>query len=196
MRAIALCLLCLCFLPGCALVAVGAAGAAVGAAAVSEGGISGSAQDAQIGALIRDAWFRYDTDTFGRLNLTVKEGDVFITGVVQDPQKRVEAVRIAWGVEGVRKVTNEIQVADSEGVEGFARDTWITTRLRSALIVDQDIKSFNYSIDTIQGTVYLMGYAATQEELNRASEIAGTIPGVVQVVSYVRVRGNKPSQTP
>jgi osmotically-inducible protein OsmY len=188
MRRITLLLLTLACLPACAPVLIGA-GAVAGAAAVSEGGISGTAEDAHIGALIRDAWFKYDTDTFAKLNLTVRRGEAVITGVVQDPQDRVEAVRRAWGVPGVKKVVNEIQVTDSEGARGFARDTWITTRLRTALAMDGEVQSFNYSIDTVQGTVYLMGYADSRAELDRATEIARTIPGVVQVVSYVRVRG-------
>lgn len=180
--------LCALALSGCAALAIGT-GAAVGVAATQEGGLRGTAQDAEIGALIRDAWFRYDTSTFAKLNLTVEGGEVLITGVVQDPAHRVEAVRLAWGVKGVTRVINEIQIADSGGVTGIAKDTWITTRLRTALAMDKQVQSINYSIDTIQGTVYLMGFASSQAELDRATELARNIDGVVQVVSYVRVRG-------
>jgi len=191
---LALLALCALALSGCTALAVGA-GAAVGVAATQEGGLKGTAQDAEIGALIRDAWFRYDTNTFAKLNLTVEGGEALITGVVQDPAHRVEAVRLAWGVQGVTRVINEIQIADSGGVTGFAKDTWITTRLRTALAMDGQVQSINYSIDTIQGTVYLMGYASSRAELDRATELARRIDGVVQVVSYVRVRGAAEQKT-
>ena len=117
---------------------------------------------------------------------------------VQKPEARVEAVRLVWQVSGVREVINEIRVADSAGIIGFARDTWITTRLRAEMTFDRDIQAINYSIDTVQGTVYLMGVARNQVELNRVMEIARTISDVKQVVSYVKMSSDivPPAQEP
>ncbi len=168
---------------------VGGAATVAGIAAVREGGLSTSVKDASIQAQINDLWFRYDVETFRKLNLTVNQGRVLITGVVQDPEHRVEAVRLAWQVEGVEQVINEIRIAESEGVQGFMRDSWINARLRTALTLDSQVQNLNYSIETVQGTVYLMGVAHSQAELNRVVEIARTIPHVKQVVSYVKLAG-------
>lgn len=165
------------------------AGASLGIAASREGGISGAASDIRIKTMISEKWFKYDLKTFGKLNLTVDQGRVLITGVVQNPENRVEAVRLAWQVEGVKQVINEIRVADSEGAQGYIRDKWISTRLRTALTFDGDVQSINYSIETVQGVVYLMGIARGRAELDRVIEIAGTIPHVQQVISYVKVPG-------
>lgn len=173
-------------LSSCAAVGVGA-GAVVGVSAAQEGGLSRAARDARIQAEINDLWFKYSTEAFGKLDMTVNNGRVLITGVVQNPDHRVEAVRLAWQPKGVEQVINEIRVAESEGIKGFARDSWITTRLRAALVFDKEIQSLNYSIDTVQGTVYLMGVADSQAELDKATELARTIPDVQQVVSYVKV---------
>jgi osmotically-inducible protein OsmY len=175
-------------LGGCAGALVGA-GATAGIAAAQEGGVKRAWTDAQIQAEINKLWFEYDVNTFAKLDLTVNQGRVLITGVVQNPEARVEAVRLAWQPKGVKQVINEIRVARSSGVTGFARDTWITTRLRSAITFDRNIQSINYSIDTVQGTVYLMGSAQNQQELNRVIEKARTIPDVKQVVSYVKLLG-------
>lgn len=169
---------------------VAGAGAAIGVSAAREGGIKTTVSDTKIKVLISDKWFRYDVDTFRKLNLTVNQGRVLITGVVQDPDDRVEAVRLAWQVEGVIQVINEIRVAKSAGVPGYVRDQWITTRLRTALTFDRDVQSINYSIDTVSGTVYLMGVAQNQAELNRVIETARTIPHVMNVVSYVKMAGD------
>ena len=183
-------------LPGCTALGVGA-GAVVGASAAQEGGLSRAMKDARIQAEINDLWFKYSTEAFGQLDMTVNNGRVLITGIVQNPDYRVEAVRLAWKPEGVTQVINEIRVAESEGIKGFARDTWITTRLRAALVFDSDIQSLNYSIDTVQGTVYLMGVANDQAELDKAVSIARTIPDVQQVVSYVKILVlNDGAQTP
>ncbi len=165
------------------------AGATLGIAAAREGGVQSTASDLKIKALVSDKWFRYDLETFTKLNLTVNQGRVLITGIVQNPDDRVEAVRLAWQVEGVNQVINEIRVADGEGLPGFVRDQWITTRLRTVLTFDRDVQSINYSIDTVGGTVYLMGVAQSQAELNKVIETARTVPHVRQVISYVKMAG-------
>ncbi|MGZ9097395.1 MAG: BON domain-containing protein [Micavibrio sp.] len=165
------------------------AGAAIGIASAKEGGISSSATDLRIKAMISEKWFSYKVDTFTKLNLTVDQGRVLVTGTVQNPDDRVEAIRLAWQVNGVKQVINEIRVADSDGVQGFVKDGWITTRLRTAMTFDRDIQSINYTIDTVQGTVYLMGVAHSQTELDKVVALARTIPGVKQVISYVKPLG-------
>lgn len=187
----------LAMLAACTPIGIAAgAGATLGIAAAQEGGVSGAAEDVRIKALVSDKWFKYDLETFAKLNLTVDQGRVLITGVVQDPEDRVEAVRLAWQVDSIKQVINEIRVADSDGIPGYIRDNWITTRLRTALTFKRDVQSINYSIDTVQGTVYLMGVAQGQQELDRVIETARTIPNVKQVVSYVKMAGEKVSEAP
>ena len=166
-------------------------GATAGVAASQEGGIKRAASDLRIQALINEAWFNYNVDAFRKLDMTVNQGRVLLTGVVQDPEHRVEAVRLAWQPKGVEQVINEIRVAESSGIVGFARDSWISTRLRTSITFDREIQSINYTIDTVQGTIYLMGIAASQAELNMVVEKARTIPDVKQVVSYVKIAGDK-----
>lgn len=178
-------------LPSCtAIGVVTGIGAATGIAAAKEGGIQATGQDLKIQATINDLWFKHDLDMFGKLDLTVNQGRVLVTGVVQNPEHRVEAIRLAWQPEGVKQVINEIQIDESNGFVGFARDNWITTRLRTSITLDKDVQSVNYSIDTVQGTVYLLGVAQSQAELNRVTEIARTIPDVKRVVSYVKMAGS------
>ena len=174
--------------------ATGAA-AGVGTAASKEGGIGGAVTDASIKGKINELWFQYNIDMFSKLSTTVNQGRVLVTGVVQNPQDRVEAIRLVWQVKGVKQVMNEIRVADSEGLPGFVKDKWITTRLRTAITFEKNIQSLNYSIDTVQGVVYLMGVAMSEQELNRVTQLARTIPNVKQVVSYVKMVGEPVTPT-
>lgn len=167
------------------------AAAVTGISAAQEGGLKTAASDTWIEVQVNEAWFQYNWDAFQKLQTTVEQGRVLITGVVQDPDHRVEAVRLAWQVKGVKQVINEIQVAESEGIKGYLKDTWITSRLRGAITIDRAIQSINYSIDTVQGVVYIMGVAQDQAELNHLIEKARTISGVKQVVSYVKLAGEK-----
>ena len=185
-------------LPVVALFALGAcsplgiatgAGATVGIAAASEGGISGAATDIRIRAMINESWFNHDVDMFRKVGLTVDQGRVLLTGIVQNPDHRVEAVRLVWQVDGVKQVINEIRVDEGEGVSGFVSDAWISGRMRTAMTFDRDIHSIHYSIDTVAGTVYIMGVARNQTELDRVVNLAKNIRGVKQVVSYAKMLG-------
>lgn len=165
------------------------AGASVGVAAAREGGVSSAAQDLAIRAQINDKWFKYSVSTFAKLNLSVDQGRVLITGIVQNPDDRVQAVRLAWQVNGVNQVINEIKIADSQGFGSYAQDLWITTRLRTAMTFDPDVQSINYSIDTVDGTVYLMGVYRDKAELEEVTGLARDIPHVKQVISYAKHLG-------
>jgi osmotically-inducible protein OsmY len=171
--------------------AVGA-GATVGTSAAQEGGLSRAFSDAKIQTQINDLWFRSNVDMFRKLDMTINQGRVLLTGVVQDPEHRVEAVRLAWQANGVQQVINEIRVDEGAGVVGYAKDIWITTRLRTAITLDKAVQSINYNIDTVKGTVYLMGAAQDRLELNRVIETARAIENVVRVVSYVKLVGEQP----
>jgi osmotically-inducible protein OsmY len=165
------------------------AGAVGGIAAAREGGLTQSAIDARIKLEVNDLWLKYDFDAFRKLSTTVEQGRVLVTGVVQDPDMRVEAIRLAWQPKGVIQVINEVRVEDSDGITGFARDTWISGSLRTKLIFDRDVQSINYTIDTVQGTVYLMGIAQDQAELNKVISHARATGYVRDVVSYVKLAG-------
>lgn len=186
-------------LSGCtAIGAAAGAGATVGVAAAQEGGIKGATTDAAIRLQITDAWFRHNIDMYRFLDMTVKEGRVLLTGSVPTPDMRVDAVRLVWQVQGVRQVINEIRVDGGDGISGYVTDTWITSNIKSRLLLDKYIQSINYSIETVGGVVYLMGIAQDQKELDRVTSYARNTKYVKNVISYVRLRGEVPAgiQTP
>ncbi len=165
-------------------------GAVGGIAAAREGGLKQTAIDTRIAMEINDLWFKYSVEAFAKLNMTVEQGRVLVTGVVQNPDHRVEAIRLAWQPEGVVQVINEVRVEESDGLSGYARDTWISTNLRTKLIFDKDVASINYTIDTVQATVYLMGIAQDRAELAKVIDHARNTSYVQQVISYVKMLGD------
>jgi osmotically-inducible protein OsmY len=167
------------------------AGATVGVAASQERGLGGAISDTEIRAKINHYWVQSDFDLYRKVSLQVQEGRVLLSGQVPSRDMRLEAVRLAWQADGVKEVINEIEIEDSSTV-GFARDTWISTQLKSKLLFDRDVSSINYSIETVDGTIYLMGVAQDRVELNRVVGHARNLAYVDEVVSYVRV---KPPET-
>ena len=178
---------------GCGIVGLAAgAGATIGVAAAQEGGLKGATTDVSIRVAITDLWLKHDPDMYRRLGLTVREGRVLVTGSVPNPDMRVDAIRLAWQAEGVRQVINEVTIDKGGGVTGFVSDSWITGTIKTHLTFDKYIQSINYTIDTEEGTVYVMGVAQDQGELDRVLSYARNTKYVKNVVSYVRLRGEKP----
>lgn len=167
---------------------VAGAGTGLGVAATKEGGLDQAAQDTKIRIQINDMWFRHNVDMFSKLNLNVREARVMITGVVQDPQMRIDAVRLAWQADDVKQVINEIRIDESGGLVDYAKDTLIITKLRAKITFDREISSLNYTVDTVNGVVYLMGVAQSDDELQRVIDHARNTSHVQEVVSYVRIK--------
>lgn len=176
-------------LPGCtpAGTATGV-GAATGVAAYQERGLEGAARDLGIQATIFDNWLKYDHTLPTKVGAEVYGGRVLLTGMVTDETLRAAAVRLTWSVEGVSEVLNEIEIAEG-GLVNFAKDSWITTQLKSRITFDDTIYAINYAIETVNGVVYLLGIAQDSRELDRVLSHARDIKYVRKVISHVRVKG-------
>lgn len=174
-------------LQGCVSAVIGA-GATAGTAAMEERGLSGVADDRasrlRINALLSDK----DERLWRKVGMQVYMGRVLLTGTVETEAMRADAVRLAWSAKGVKEVINELQLADSGGASGFARDTYISTQLKFALLFDKQVSSINYSIETVLGTVYLIGLAQDRVELNRVMNHARGLSYVKKVVNYVQIK--------
>lgn len=175
-------------LTGCVAAAVGG-GAAVGTTALQERGVKGAATDTAIRAEVNHNWLNKDHKLFIDLNLQVHEGRVLVSGVVKDPDTRAEAIQLAWQAKGVREVINEVEVLpDGTGVVDYARDTAIITELKGRMLFAKEIQSVNYSLEVVNGSVYLLGVAQSQVELDRVVDMARNIRNVKRVVSYVLLK--------
>lgn len=176
-------------LTGCtpAGMAIGA-GATAGVAVAEERPVETVVSDAGLRLAINRAWLDADPELFLDLSTSAVDGRVLVTGTVERPEDRVEAIRLVWSVPGVREVVDEIRVSRSEGLPGFARDAWISAQLRSRITLDRRIRAINYTVDTVAGTVYLMGIARDAAEVERVVAHARQIPYVRRVVDYTRPR--------
>ncbi len=174
-------------LGACAPVVVGA-GVTAGVAASQERGLKGAAADTRIRFQINQLWFDESTSLYSKISLQVQEGRVLLTGQVRKPEARVTAVRLAWQVKGVAEVINEIEVGDKSSLLDAARDEWIAAKLRARLLGDAAIASINYSIETVNGSIYLIGVAQNQAELDRALAHARDITYVRRVLNYMRLK--------
>lgn len=164
-------------------------GATAGVVLVQERSAGSALDDAVITASVSSNLLQYHIDLFQAVDVEVVEGRVLLTGKVEQPDDRVEAVRLAWLAKGVTEVLNEIQVTDEGGIVNYARDAWIGTQLRTTMLLDKEVRAINYNIEVVNGVVYMIGIAQNRAELERVTNHARTITNVTKVVSHVRVIG-------
>lgn len=174
-------------LGGCVGAAVGA-GAATGVAVAQERSLGNAIDDTVIEANVNHELLQHSETLFTRVGTEVIEGRVLLTGLVPSADDRVTATRLAWKAKGVKEVLNELEISDRSSVINFAKDSWITAQLHGRLLADQQVRDINYSIETVNGVIYLFGIAQDESELKRVTSHARTIKGVNKVVSHVVLR--------
>ncbi len=121
--------------------------------------------------------------------LTVKskvlDGRIFLTGKVDQPEEKLKLTKIAWETEGVRSVRNDIKIKEQFNFQQSAKDLLITSQLRTAMVLNKNIKATNYQIDTFKKKVYIYGIALTEDEKNLVISEAKEILDVEDVIASI-----------
>jgi osmotically-inducible protein OsmY len=115
-----------------------------------------------------------------------------LTGQVESTKLKARATEIVKNVKGVKHVFNDLvvgKIKDNHVIANFAKDTAITTKIRSSMLANKHIHSVNFSVKTIKNVVYIVGIARSQHELDLVNKIAHETAGVQQVITHVRVEG-------
>ena len=115
----------------------------------------------------------------------VLDGRIFLTGKVENPEDKLKLTKMAWETEGVRSVRNDIKVKEDFNFKQSAKDLLITSQLRTALIIDKEIKSTNYQIDTYKKKIYIYGIAMTSDEKEKVIDEAKQILDVKDVIASI-----------
>lgn len=171
-------------LSGCVNAAIGIGTAAV-AASTTEKGLSTSVSDSVIQAKLSESFIQTSQSIFLNVETSVNDGSVLLTGKLKTQEEKITATRLSWEIRGVREVINEIQLSEASSFKSSAKDLAASAQLRAALIRDADISSLNFSIDVVNGIVYLSGVAENEEERERVVAHAQELRFAKQVVSYI-----------
>ena len=119
------------------------------------------------------------------VNSKVLDGRIFLTGKVDNPEEKLKLTKLAWEIEGVRSVRNDIKVKEKFNFQQSAKDILITSQLRTALIINKNIKATNYQIDTYKKKIYIYGIAITSDERDLVLEEARGILDVENVIGSI-----------
>lgn len=172
-------------LSGCGTAAFVGAAAVTSHSVLEERSTRDAMTDGEIRLSLNNKLLSHSSRLFSNVSTEVVEGRVLLTGSVPRREDRIDAGRLAWEVEGVREVVNEIEVGEDVTAKAFLEDVWITSQLRARLVAAEGVKSVNYNIETVNKTVHLIGLAQSRAELDEVVALARRVPGVRKVVSHV-----------
>ena len=126
-----------------------------------------------------------DKKYFLSIKSKVLDGRIFLTGKVDNPEEKLQITKLAWETEGARSVRNDIKIKEKFNFQQSAKAVLITSQLRTALILNKEIKATNYQIDTYKKKIYIYGIAITSDERDLVLEEAREILDVENVIASI-----------
>ncbi len=123
------------------------------------------------------------------LQVETRKGTVQLSGFVDSQAQIDQALAVTRSVAGVTEVENGVTLKGAPGTMGTRfDDATVTGRVKTALLADPDIKSFDISVLTSQGEVQLTGFVDNQGQIDRATQIARATEGASSVKSELRIK--------
>ena len=122
-----------------------------------------------------------ETKYFLKIQVEILDGRIFLTGKVDKPEDKIKITKLAWETKGVRSVENAVTIKGKSNFKNSAKDILITSQLRAALIFNKVTKSSNYTLETINKSIYIFGIAMTKDERVEVIKEANKIYDVKEV---------------
>ncbi len=166
--------------------AIGTASTAL-AVSTEERSLGEFVDDTLIKTQIKNLYFDTNETIFFNVDVEVTQGRVLLTGTVENTDLRIEATKIAWGIDGVKTVINELQISNEDNILSFADDLVISTKIKGKLLLNSESPYMNYTVETVNGIVYIIGIARSEEERKSVIDLSKKIYGVVDVIDYINI---------
>jgi len=122
---------------------------------------------------------------FVKISVKVLDGRIFLKGNVDEPEEKLKITKIAWETKGTRSVKNNILVNQKFSLKNIAKDVLITSQLRTALILNKNVKAANFNIDTVNQKTYVFGIAHTKEEKKEIIQEAKQIVDLKELITSI-----------
>ena len=126
-----------------------------------------------------------DKKYFLSIQTEVLDGRIFLSGKVDEPEEKIKITKMAWETNGVRSVKNAITIKGQSNFKSTAKDILITSKLRTALILNKKTKARNYTLETVNKKIYIFGIAMDEEEKKQVMSEANKIYDVSEVIPSI-----------
>ena len=120
-----------------------------------------------------------------QLTIKVLDGRIFLGGKVDEPEEKLRITKMAWETKGARSVKSNIRIKQKFSIKNFAKDVLISSQLRTALILNKNVKAANFNIDTVNQTTYVFGIAHTENEKQEIIKEAKQIVDLKELVTSI-----------
>ena len=120
-----------------------------------------------------------------KLSVKVLDGRIFLGGKVDQPEEKLKITKMAWETKGARSVKNNIAIKDKFSFKNIAKDFLISSQLRTALILNKNVKSANFNIDTINQKTYVFGIAHNKNEKKEIVQEAKQIVDLEELITSI-----------
>ena len=144
--------------------------------------------DATIKIKIGSSFLNSKDNLFLDIETNVLEGRVLLTGIVDDQETRINAVRKVWEVEGVQEVINEIEIGNKTTLKEYSKDLWINTQVKAVAAKKIGLRALSYNFETIRGKVFITGVTSKKDQLDILLNSIMDIKGVTEIVDYVIIK--------
>ena len=126
-----------------------------------------------------------DKKYFLSIQSEVLDGQIFLSGKVDEPEEKIKITKMAWETKGVRSVKNAITIKGQTNFKSTAKDILITSQLRAALILNKKTKARNYTLETVNKNIYIFGIAMDEDEKKEVINEANKIYDVEEVIPSI-----------
>ena len=120
-----------------------------------------------------------------KLSVKVLDGRIFLRGKVDEPEEKLKITKMAWETKGARSVKNNITIKQQFSFKNTAKDILITSQLKTALILNKNVKASNFNINTINQKIYVFGIAYNESEKKEIIQEAKQIVDVKEIVTSI-----------
>ncbi len=120
-----------------------------------------------------------------KISVKVLDGRIFLSGKVDEPEEKLKITKMAWETKGARYVKNIIKIKQKFSFKNIAKDILITSQLRTALILNKNVKAANFNIDTINQKTYVFGIAHNENEKKEIIQEAKQIVDMKELITSI-----------
>ena len=163
-------------------IVVSTAGSLVGNATTSTRGFSGTIEDTYLMSKIVSKITLMKLSNFSNITVSVNNGNVLLAGNIENQEKRLELIKKVWWIDGVKEVLNELEIGPRTSFSEKAEDFVFEAKIEKRLLFEPGIFSNNYSVDVVNGKVYVMGISSDIEEKTKVENFLNNMNDIKKLI--------------
>jgi osmotically-inducible protein OsmY len=118
---------------------------------------------------------------FSNIIVVSLNGRVLLIGQTPTTEMRTKALSLVKPIQGIKKIHNQIRIGNSTSIITKSNDTWLTSKVKTMLLSQDNVSATNIKVITENGEVFLMGLV-TEQEAKIASDVTRNVEGVEKVI--------------